>query len=109
MLVSSAISLAIALLMRNRMDDLATIVNFGALSGFLVLHVSVLALFARRERSRQWFTHWVVPGCGIAVVLAVFFGMSPMALKVGCTWLAVGTIYGWMLHTKRRDVLRAEL
>jgi len=109
MLVSSAISLAIALVMRNRMDDLASIVNFGALSGFLVLHVSVLALFARRERSREWFTHWIVPVAGIAVVLAVFFGMSPMALKVGCTWLAGGTIYGWILHAKRRDVLHAQL
>jgi len=109
MLVSSAISLAIALLMRDRMDELATIVNFGALSGFFLLHVSVLALFARREQSRQWFTHWAVPVCGIAVVLAVFSGMSQMALKVGCTWLAIGAIYGWILHVKHRDVLHAQL
>jgi len=60
MLVTAAISVAVALLMKNRLDDLASIVNFGALSGFLLLHVSVLAHFAVRQRSRS---RWESPGC----------------------------------------------
>ena len=48
MLVTSPISLAVALVMANRLDDLASIVNFGALSGFLLLHVSVLVRFAHQ-------------------------------------------------------------
>ena len=61
MLVTAALSLIVALFMKNRLDDLASIVNFGALSGFLLLHVSVLARFAVKLRSRAWGTHWLVP------------------------------------------------
>jgi amino acid transporter len=101
MLVTAAISLAIALLMKNRVDDLASIVNFGALSGFLFLHVSVLSRFAYKLRSRALVPHWAVPICGIIVVLAVFSGMSALALKVGFAWLAAGIIYGAALKIPR--------
>ncbi len=109
MLVTAAISLAVALFMKNKLDDLASIVNFGALSGFLFLHVSVIARFAIRARSRAWAAHWVVPVCGIAVVLMVFSGMSPLAMKVGVTWLAIGIGYGTVLRTKHREEIRAPI
>jgi amino acid transporter len=109
MLVTAAISLIVALFMKNRLDDLASIVNFGALSGFLFLHVSVLARFAFRLRSRAWGTHWLVPICGIAVVLAVFSGMSGLATKVGCLWLSAGVLYGALLTAKHREELHAPL
>jgi amino acid transporter len=109
MLVTAAISLIVALFMKNRLDDLASIVNFGALSGFLFLHVSVLARFAFRLRSRAWGTHWLVPICGIAVVLAVFSGMSGLATKVGCLWLSAGVLYGALLKAKHREELHAPL
>src|SRR3984893_19558549 len=109
MLVTAAISLAIALLMKNRVDDLASIVNFGALSGFLFLHVSVLSRFGYKLRSRALVPHWAVPICGIIVVLAVFSGMSALALKVGFAWLAAGIIYGAVLKAKRREELHVPL
>jgi len=101
MLVAAAISLVIALAMRNLVDELASIVNFGALSGFLLLHVSVLAKFAIGQRSRRWLLHWFVPLAGIAVVLAVFTGMSRLATTIGLAWLAVGTLYGLALRATR--------
>ena len=109
MLFTAGISLAVALFMKNRLDDLASIVNFGALSGFLFLHVSVLARFAMRLRSRSWFTHWVVPICGIGVVLLVFSGMSALAARVGAVWLLAGLIYGAVLKAKHREELRVPL
>ncbi len=51
MLVTAALSLAVALFMKKRLDDLASIVNFGALSGFLFLHISVLVYFGVKRRS----------------------------------------------------------
>jgi len=109
MLTTAAISTGVALALRNDMDDLATIVNFGALSGFLLLHVSVLAHFAVKGRSRAWFAHWLVPVLGIIVVLSVFDGMSPLATKVGLTWLAVGIVYGLILRAQHRDELHAPI
>ena len=109
MLVSAAISTGVALAMRNDMDDLASMVNFGALTGFLLLHVSVIAYFGIRHRSRAWFVHWVIPILGLAVVSAVLSGISALAAKVGLAWLAIGVVYGLVLRVQRRDELRAEL
>ena len=108
-LVTVALSLAVAVYMKNRLDDLASIVNFGALSGFLFLHISVLAYFGVRRRSPAWIRHWLVPICGIIVVLAVFSGMSALAVKVGSAWLAVGLVYGLVLKAKHRDELHVPL
>ena len=109
MLVTAVISLAVAVAMRNRLDDLATTVNFGALSGFLLLHVAVLVRFGILERSRRWFAHWLSPILGIIVVLGVFTGMAGLAIKLGLAWLVVGVVWGGVLHHKRRDEIRAEM
>jgi amino acid transporter len=109
MLATAALSLAVALYMKGRLDDLASIVNFGALSGFLFLHISVVAYFGIKRRSAAWIGHWLVPICGISVVLAVFSGMSALAAKVGCSWLIVGAVYGLVLKSRHRDELHVPL
>jgi amino acid transporter len=109
MLVTAALSLCVALYMKNRLDDLASIVNFGALSGFLFLHVSVFSYFGIKRRSVSAMRHWVVPICGIIVVLAVFSGMSALAVKVGTAWLAIGLVYGLVLKAKHREELHVTL
>jgi amino acid transporter len=109
MIVTAVISLAVAVAMRNMLDELATIVNFGALSGFLLLHVSVMAHFGVKLKSPRWFAHWASPVLGIIVVLAVFSGMSGLATRLGLSWLAVGVVYGLILHFKHRDELSVAL
>ena len=109
MLAAAGISLAIALAMRNLVDELASVVNFGALSGFLLLHISVLAKFAIGQRSTNWIVHWLVPLAGVAVVLAVFTGMSRLATGLGIAWLVVGVVYGLAPRSLHRGELAAEL
>jgi len=109
MVFTAILSLAVALFMKNRLDDLASIVNFGALSGFLFLHVSVLARFGFRLHSRAWAAHWAVPLFGIVVVSAVFSGMSALAVKVGSAWLVAGLLYGTVLKAMRREELHVPL
>jgi amino acid transporter len=105
MLVASAISLAVALSMRNHMDELISVINFGALSGFLLLHVSVIILFWFKRRSGQWIVHLAMPVAGAAVVLAVLSGMSSLAMTLGLSWLAVGLVYGRVLMMRHRTEL----
>ncbi len=105
MLATTVISVTVALVMRNLMDELVSIVNFGALTGFLLLHVSVITKFWINERSGQWMTHLAGPVVGIIVVLAVLSGMSPLAMKVGLGWLAAGLIYGRVLSKRRHAEL----
>jgi amino acid transporter len=105
MLVTAAISIMVALVMRNRLDDLTSVVNFGALTGFLLLHVSVIALFWVKMRSGRWVVHLVVPVAGIAVVLAVLTGMSSVAMILGLSWLGIGLVYGAVLRKRQRTDL----
>jgi amino acid transporter len=102
MLVTAAISTVVALLMRNRLDDLTSVVNFGALSGFFLLHASVIALCWVKLRSGRWFVHLAVPLAGMVVVLAVLTGMSATAMMLGLSWLGVGLAYGVILAKRRR-------
>jgi amino acid transporter len=109
MLVTSALSLAVALAMQDKIDELTSIVNFGALLGFALLHLSVIAHFGLRRKSSQVFLHWVVPVLGLVVVIAVLSGMSEFALQVGLTWLALGAAYGLVLRARHRDEIQAPL
>jgi amino acid transporter len=105
MVATTAISITVALLMRYQMDELVSIVNFGALCGFLLLHVSVIALFWVKGRSGRWIIHLAVPVAGILVVLAVLSGMSQLAKILGVLWLIAGIVYGGILTSRRRAEL----
>lgn len=92
MLAATAVSVGVAFTMRDSLDALASLINFGALSGFFLLHVSVLAGFGRRSDCNV-FVHRIVPIAGIAVVTAVFSGLSSFALWSGSAWLAAGLAF----------------
>ena len=105
LVLSTLLSLGIALVMREKIDTLASFVNFGALTAFVLLHLSVLVKLGIKGRSRRWFAHWLVPIVGIAVVLTVLDGMDVHALAMGSIWLAVGVAYGLYLRGKGRVAL----
>lgn len=109
MMATSALSLVVAIAMRDRLDELASIVNFGALAGFAMLHLSVLVHFGLRQRSRRIFRHWIVPVLGLAVVLAVLSGMSVLALLIGIAWMLAGIGYGAVLLGRKRVEIRTAL
>ena len=70
----AAISLVLGLYMTSRDDGitlLSTLVNFGALTAFLLLHVSVVVHFVVRQKSRDWWRHLVVPVIGFVILLYV--------------------------------------
>ncbi|MDN6860620.1 APC family permease [Pseudomonas sp. CAN2814] len=105
LVLSTLLSLGIALVMRERIDTLASFVNFGALTAFVLLHLSVLIRLGIQGRSRRWFAHWLVPIVGIAVVVTVLCGMDIHALTMGSVWLVIGVVYGLYLRGKGRVAL----
>ncbi|MQR01954.1 APC family permease [Glaciimonas soli] len=94
MIFSTAVSLAIALFMSERISDLAILISFGALSGFVFVHLSVLAHFGRRP-GRSWWSHLAAPLIGIGAVVMIVSNLSSMALTVGICWCAAGIVY-WL-------------
>ncbi len=92
-LLVAAISLLVGLFFGARIDDLSRIVNFGALSGFLLLHLSVINHYFIRERSGDWLRHVVCPMAGLLVISYVLLEMDNSAKILGGCWIAVGVVY----------------
>ena len=64
-LAVAIVSLLVGLFFADRVDDLTRVVNFGALSGFVLLHLSVINHYFYRRRSGDWLRHIVVSLDGI--------------------------------------------
>jgi amino acid transporter len=92
-LLVAVISVAVGWIFATRLDDLTRIVNFGALTAFLLLHVAVINHFVIRGGSRAWVTHLVMPLAGLAVLGYVLYEMDTAAKIMGATWIAVGVVY----------------
>lgn len=70
------------------------IVSFGAISGFMLVNLSVIALYyIRRRRRREWIKFLLFPALGFVVTFIVWIDMSPRAKQVGFSWLIIGVIY----------------
>jgi amino acid transporter len=92
-LVVAGVSVVVGLLFARRLEDLTRVVNFGALSGFLLLHVAVINHFVIRGASRAWFRHLVSPLAGFAVIGYVLYEMDSAAKIMGAAWIAAGIVY----------------
>ncbi|HEY4974256.1 MAG TPA: APC family permease, partial [Steroidobacteraceae bacterium] len=96
-LLVAVVSLLVGLLFASRVDDLSRIVNFGALTGFLLLHLSVINHFLIRQRSGDWLRHLLCPLVGFLVIAYVLYEMDNSAKFLGACWIAIGIIYYLLL------------
>ncbi|MFK4038726.1 APC family permease [Nonomuraea wenchangensis] len=94
-LVVAGISLVLGIFMSTRdngIGELASLVNFGAMFAFLVLHVSVVVHYLIRKRSGNLLAHLVVPVVGFLVLAAVVINQDVAAQWVGGLWLLLGLV-----------------
>ncbi|MGW2763278.1 APC family permease [Streptomyces sp. NPDC001275] len=110
-LLTAAVSLVLGLYMNSRDDGvtlLSTLINFGALTTFLVLHVSVVVHYLIRRRSRDYWRHLIAPGIGFAILAYVVVNANIAAQRLGFVWLGVGVVVlAGLLLTGRRPRLAA--
>jgi amino acid transporter len=91
----AGVSLVLGLYLSTRDDGItlmSTLVNFGAMTAFLVLHVSVVVHHVIRRGSRDWLRHLVFPVLGFAILLYVVINAKVAAQVLGFVWLAIGVI-----------------
>lgn len=94
-LLTAAYPLALGLYMTSRADGitlLSSLVNFGALSTFLVLHVAVVVHYLVRKRSRDYWRHLVAPVLGFAILAYVVVNANIAAQRLGFVWVLVGAL-----------------
>jgi amino acid transporter len=100
-LAVAGVSLVVGLLFSERMDDLSRIVNFGALSAFVLLHLSVIRHYFVREGSGRWLEHLLFPLAGLSIIVYVLFEMDRTAQLLGAAWIALGLAYQLVLSKRR--------
>jgi amino acid transporter len=94
-LVVAGVSLVLGLYLTTRDDGItlmSTLVNFGAMTAFLVLHVSVVVHHVVRNGSRDWLRHLVFPALGFAILLYVVINAKVAAQVLGFVWLLLGAV-----------------
>jgi amino acid transporter len=91
-LLVAAVTLALGVSMVGQIELLTSMVNFGALTGFLALHASVVVWFVFRQKRWNWFDHLVSPALGFGIVAYVLINAETNAKITGLVWLAAGVV-----------------
>lgn len=97
------VNASLSLVALTYVDTLAALVSFGALTGFLLVNISVIGHYGIAEGSRRWLRHWLLPAAGAAVVLYIMSGISQLALLLAACWLVVGLVI-WGLGAARKPL-----
>jgi amino acid transporter len=107
-LAVALVSLLVGLFFAARVDDLTQIVNFGALTSFVILHASVINHFFFRGRSGDWLRHVIFPLTGMAIILYVLYEMERAAKILGACWVGIGVLYYLVLLLRAKKPLALE-
>jgi amino acid transporter len=89
-LLVSVLSLGLGLFFVGQVELISSLVNFGALFAFLLLHVSVFVHFVLRNGSRRWHLHLVGPALGFVIIAYVLYHADTRAKVGGVIWLVIG-------------------
>jgi len=101
-LLVATVTLALGVTLVNQLELLTSMVSFGALTGFLALHLSVMIHFMVRRRSRRWVRHLVVPATGFLLVGYALINTQANAKIAGLCWLGVGLLTALALKASGR-------
>jgi amino acid transporter len=108
-LVVAAISFVVGLLFSRQVDDLTRVVNFGALSGFVLLHLAVINHFFFRQHSGDWLRHLALPLAGLLIIVYVLYEMDRAAKYLGACWIVLGALYYLALTLRGRRAVGLEV
>lgn len=91
-LLVGAISAILVIFFVGHIDVMSSMVNFGALTAFALLHLSVMWFYLRVRRSRRCVVHLVLPLVGFLIIAYVLMNAGLQAQVTGLIWLVVGGI-----------------
>jgi amino acid transporter len=101
-LVVSGLSAVLVLFFVGQIDIISSLVNFGALFGFMLLHASVVVHYIVRKKSKNYLLHLVVPVIGFLIIGYVLFNANTAAKVGGLVWLVIGAgVFAYYRFVKR--------
>lgn len=102
-LLVAGISLIVTVFFASKIDGLASLVNFGALTAFLFLHISVINYFIIKKKSKNYLNHLVFPLIGFLIIGFVWYSLDPTSKQLGFIWMAIGIVYMIYLKLTKKD------
>jgi amino acid transporter len=91
-LTVALLSTGIGLAAINSGDIITSIVTFGCLTSYCLLHVAVIRHFRGGGRRPRAFAHLVSPLLGLAILIYALWNSQLPARIVGTVWLAAGVL-----------------
>jgi amino acid transporter len=91
-------------------DGLARLVNFGAITSFIMLHVAVIRFFFFKEKNfnfHGFIRYLLFPVLGASILIFVWTGFDRITQIVGFSWLALGLIIGAVKSKGYKEVPEA--
>lgn len=89
-LTVAAISAVLVIVFAGQIGTMSSMVNFGALTSFALLHLSVMWFYLRKQHSKRWISHLVLPLIGFVIIVYVLINAGRDAQIAGLIWLVVG-------------------
>jgi putrescine importer len=79
------------------LDNLAELINFGAISGFIILNMSVcllgFKLLHKNIKIKDIFRYIIFPALALIIMSALFVGMKLVTIFFGIAWALFGMLY----------------
>ncbi|WP_245917517.1 APC family permease [Bacillus canaveralius] len=102
-LAVAGISLVVTVFFASKIDGLASLVNLGALTAFLFLHISVINYFIRKKKSKDYLNHLLFPVIGLFIIGFVWYSLDATSKQLGFIWMAIGIVYMIYLKLVKKD------
>ncbi|MFC4810962.1 APC family permease [Paenibacillus sp. GCM10023250] len=102
-LLVGAISLVVTVIFTKQIATLTSLVNFGALTAFLFLHLSVINYFIRKQKSKNYLKHLIFPLIGFVIIGYVWYSLDAASKKFGFVWMGIGIAYMIYLKLTKKD------
>ncbi|HLR03241.1 MAG TPA: amino acid permease [Virgibacillus sp.] len=91
-LLVGGISIVLGYVFLGGIDVLASLVNFGALSAFLLLNIAVFYHFIIKKGSNDYWNFFTLPLIGFIIIGFVWVNFSTHTQLMGLIWLTIGII-----------------
>lgn len=102
-LLVAIVSVILGFVFIGGIDTLATLVNFGALSAFLLLNVSVFYHFIIKKKRGDYWNYLILPFIGFIIIGFVWINFASLTKILGMSWLVIGIIIAIILATRGKD------
>jgi amino acid transporter len=94
-LITSGVAMT-ALFYQDNLLGAASLISFGAITGFIMVNISVVSHYyikGNRRHGKDLVSYLILPLIGALTLIFVFFFIDPTAKILGSVWLGVGLVY----------------